>query len=60
MAYVKDVYVGKAGVVKPHEHNYQVVDKDGKHVAYHMNLDEAKRIADEGLVKDNLKTWNKK
>jgi len=46
MAYVKNVYEGKFGVVKPHEHNYQIVDKKGAHVAYCMNLEVAKEIAD--------------
>lgn len=48
MAYVKDIYEGKFGVVKPHEFNYQVVDSSGKHVAYVTNLEVAKKLADTG------------
>jgi hypothetical protein len=46
MAYVKDVYTGKFGVVKKHELNYQVIDNAGKHVAYIMDLEQAKLLAD--------------
>jgi hypothetical protein len=42
--YVKPHHVTQHGSVMPHELDYVVLDNDGKTIAYHVNLEEAKKI----------------
>jgi len=44
--YVKPAFVAKNGsTVMPHELNFQVLDKNGQHITYVMDLEHAIRVA---------------